>query len=65
MGTKKIDIIEPVQPFRVHRQSKKKAEKLKEVRENKLELICGKHKLEASQNVLDIGCGWGGFTSDI
>ncbi len=41
----------------------KKARKLDEAQEDKLELICRKLKLEAGMRVLDIGCGWGGFAS--
>jgi len=37
------------------------AESLDEAQENKLELICRKIGLKAGMQVLDIGCGWGGF----
>jgi cyclopropane-fatty-acyl-phospholipid synthase len=36
-------------------------ETLDEAQEAKLELICRKLRLEAGEQVLDIGCGWGGF----
>jgi len=38
-----------------------KAKTLDKAQQHKLELICRKLKLEPGQNVLDIGCGWGGF----
>jgi len=34
---------------------------LDEAQQKKLELICGKLKLEAGMKLLDIGCGWGGL----
>ena len=34
---------------------------LNRAQENKMELICRKIKLKASDRVLDIGCGWGGL----
>lgn len=34
---------------------------LHEAQQNKLELVCRKLKLSPGLNVLDIGCGWGGF----
>ncbi len=34
---------------------------LDRAQQNKLALICAKLNLQASDNVLDIGCGWGGF----
>ncbi|QHS55341.1 cyclopropane fatty acyl phospholipid synthase [Mucilaginibacter sp. 14171R-50] len=37
------------------------ASNLDEAQEHKLELICRKLKLEPGMEVLDIGCGWGGF----
>ncbi len=37
------------------------AEDLNQAQENKLELICQKLKLTSGDEVLDIGCGWGGF----
>ncbi len=36
-------------------------EDLNTAQEKKLELICKKLQLTASDHVLDIGCGWGGF----
>ncbi|ATP56188.1 cyclopropane-fatty-acyl-phospholipid synthase [Pedobacter ginsengisoli] len=38
-----------------------KAKTLDEAQEDKLELICRKLKLTQGMEVLDIGCGWGGF----
>jgi cyclopropane-fatty-acyl-phospholipid synthase len=37
------------------------ARTLEEAQEAKLDLICRKLDLQASDRVLDIGCGWGGF----
>lgn len=37
------------------------ASTLDEAQEKKLDLICRKLQLESGQQVLDIGCGWGGF----
>lgn len=37
------------------------AQSLDEAQEHKLELVCRKLQLERGMNVLDIGCGWGGF----
>jgi cyclopropane-fatty-acyl-phospholipid synthase len=34
---------------------------LAEAQQNKLALLCAKLNLDASDHVLDIGCGWGGF----
>lgn len=39
----------------------KKASTLEEAQEDKLDLICRKLKLSPGMEVLDIGCGWGGF----
>ncbi len=39
----------------------KKAKKLDEAQEHKLELICKKIGLEPGMTVLDLGCGWGSF----
>jgi cyclopropane-fatty-acyl-phospholipid synthase len=36
-------------------------EDLNKAQQNKLALICAKLNLSASDHVLDIGCGWGGF----
>jgi len=38
-----------------------KAKSLDQAQEDKLELICKKLKLSPGMEVLDIGCGWGGF----
>ncbi len=38
-----------------------KASNLDEAQEAKLDLVCKKIGLKAGQQVLDIGCGWGGF----
>ncbi len=38
-----------------------KASNLDEAQEHKLDLICRKLKLYPGLDVLDIGCGWGGF----
>src|SRR5690606_14455870 len=35
---------------------------LNQAQEKKLDLICRKLNLSASDRVLDIGCGWGGFS---
>ena len=34
-------------------------ESLEEAQDNKLDLVCGKLKLEPGERLLDIGCGWG------
>jgi len=39
----------------------KNTDDLNVAQEQKLDLICKKLKLSASDRVLDIGCGWGGF----
>ena len=39
----------------------KDTEDLNAAQEQKLELICKKLRLQKSDRVLDIGCGWGGF----
>lgn len=39
----------------------KNASTLDEAQENKLDLVCRKLNLNASDHVLDIGCGWGSF----
>ena len=39
----------------------KDTDSLEEAQQKKLELICGKLKLEAGMRLLDIGCGWGGL----
>ncbi len=39
------------------------AETLDEAQEHKLDLICRKLDLQPGQRVLDIGCGWGGFSA--
>lgn len=39
----------------------KQADNLDEAQEAKLNLVCHKIGLKASQSVLDIGCGWGSF----
>jgi len=36
--------------------------KLEQAQEDKLDLICRKLRLEPGESVLDIGCGWGGFS---
>lgn len=38
-----------------------KADTLEQAQEDKLDLICRKLKLSRGMDVLDIGCGWGGF----
>jgi cyclopropane-fatty-acyl-phospholipid synthase len=38
-----------------------RAQTLEEAEVEKLEMICNKLDLQASDHVLDIGCGWGGF----
>ena len=38
-----------------------KARSLENAQEAKMDLICRKMGLKAGMNVLDIGCGWGGF----
>jgi cyclopropane-fatty-acyl-phospholipid synthase len=38
------------------------AKTLDEAQENKLDLVCRKIGLKPGMTVLDIGCGWGGFT---
>ncbi len=38
-----------------------RAQTLAQAQEHKLELICRKLQLEPGQQVLDIGCGWGGW----
>ncbi len=40
---------------------RKEAETLDQAQENKLEMICRKIDLRPGMEVLDIGCGWGGF----
>ncbi len=40
----------------------KKAKTLDEAQEAKLDLICRKMGLKPGMTVLDIGCGWGGFS---
>lgn len=40
----------------------KKAKNLDEAQVNKLDLICRKLHLEKGMTILDIGCGWGGFS---
>ncbi len=40
----------------------KGAKTLDQAQENKLDLICRKLKLNKGMTVLDIGCGWGGFS---
>ncbi len=40
----------------------KDASTLDEAQENKLDLICRKLYLKPGMHVLDIGCGWGGFS---
>jgi cyclopropane-fatty-acyl-phospholipid synthase len=37
------------------------AQSLDQAQEHKCELICRKLQLEATDTVLDLGCGWGGF----
>ena len=37
------------------------AENLDQAQINKLDLICRKMHLRPGMNVLEIGCGWGGF----
>lgn len=39
------------------------AQSLEEAQQNKMELICQKLKLKPDMEVLDIGCGWGGFAA--
>jgi len=39
----------------------RRADTLAEAQEAKLDLICRKLKLEPGMQVLDTGCGWGGF----
>ncbi len=39
----------------------KDTDNLDQAQENKLDLICRKIKLQAGQQVLDMGCGWGTF----
>ena len=36
--------------------------KLERAQEDKLDLVCRKLRLQAGESVLDIGCGWGGFS---
>ena len=36
--------------------------KLERAQEDKLDLVCRKLRLEPGETVLDIGCGWGGFS---
>jgi cyclopropane-fatty-acyl-phospholipid synthase len=36
-------------------------EELEQAEINKLEIICDKLEIQATDHVLDIGCGWGGF----
>ena len=38
------------------------ASSLEEAQEHKLKLICEKLQLEPGQRLLDLGCGWGGFS---
>ena len=38
-----------------------RAENLEEAQEHKLDLICKKLELSSEDNVLELGCGWGGF----
>ncbi len=40
---------------------RKETETLDQAQENKLEMICRKIDLRPGMDVLDIGCGWGGF----
>ena len=37
-------------------------DELDEAQANKLDYLCRKLRLESGERVLDIGCGWGGFT---
>lgn len=39
------------------------AHSLEEAQQNKMELICQKLKLKPGMEILDIGCGWGGFAA--
>ena len=41
----------------------KNAENLDQAQEDKLDLICRKLKLKPGLEILDIGCGWGGFAN--
>ena len=36
--------------------------KLEQAQEDKLDLVCRKLRLQPGERVLDIGCGWGGFS---
>jgi len=36
--------------------------KLEQAQEDKLDLVCRKLRLQPGEHVLDIGCGWGGFS---
>ncbi len=36
--------------------------KLEQAQADKLDLVCRKLRLKAGERVLDIGCGWGGFS---
>jgi len=43
----------------------KDAVNLDRAQEDKLDLICKKLRIESSDRVLDIGCGWGGFLKHV